>query len=256
MRRWRLLIGGQNLKSMEKCHNQKQSETTTRAWDLLTNWSKISQHIEFTCTKGNVYGQFSAMFSLLQSTDNNACVLMKKCNHSITLRQFIQYVTLAIAQRQHGVQRKQGKQLSANVANIKRFDHVDLTWPYDRLHEQKRSCKECNKKANPMWEKCDASLSSLHPNRQNVSKPISKLRVVYYVKCDALKLNIECHYVPPTSKFPTPNCDPRAFIKATPYLEKFLFLFLVHVLFTLIIVTSAIFIAFFTHLKGALLLMG
>ena len=53
---------------MEKCHNQKQSETTTRAWDLLINWNKMTQHIEFTCAKGNGGRQFFAMFSLLKST--------------------------------------------------------------------------------------------------------------------------------------------------------------------------------------------
>ena len=112
------LIGGQNLKSMEKCHNQKQSETMTRQWDLLINWSKISQHIEFTC------------------------------NHSITL-------SLSV-----NVSSTEQATLSANVANIRRFDHVDHMIVY--MNKQ-QSCKECNKKANPMWEKCDASLSSLHP---------------------------------------------------------------------------------------------
>ena len=63
------MIADQNLKrSKEKCNSQKQSETTARAWDLLIDWAKISQHIEFRCDKGNGGGQFPEMLSLLQST--------------------------------------------------------------------------------------------------------------------------------------------------------------------------------------------
>ena len=123
-------------------------------------------------------------------------------------------MTLAIA-KQHVVLIIQGKLLSAIVANIGRFDNVEKMIDY--MNKQRR-CKECKKKANFMSEKCDASL---HPS---------------------LQLNFKSHYVPTT---------PEGLNKDHPItgkVIKFLFLFLVQVLFTLIIVNSGISIQFFLKL--------